>query len=247
MNSESMMKGKFGALRRDILRKVRQVGLIQTLNHGTLKVIRDLRGRIITKGLSDSDPFDSTYGTDTARMVSVGGLDIPDDKLEHTNRYEAVVPEAFFGIMRELPVAHEEFVFVDVGSGKGRALLLASRFPFQKIVGVEISAALIEVALNNIRLFKDEFQRCYAIHAVCKDGAGYELPQQKTVLYLNNPFDDQVMRPVVSNVEKSLRDHPRKVFVVYQRPLHRTTWDQSQAFRVIKSTERFVIYESKSP
>ncbi len=245
MKSDSQTDSKIKTLRRNITRKVRQVGVIRTCKHGMLKLIAQLHG-LAFSAESSSDSFDDKYGTDTAQIVSVGALDIPDDKLEHTNRYEAVVPEAFYGIMGELPVAHEEFVFIDVGSGKGRALLLASRLPFMRIVGVEISAALTEVALNNIRIFKDQMQKCSKIQAVCEDGAGYELPRQKTILYLNNPFDDQVMGPVVSSVEKSLLSNPRKLYVVYQRPLHRILWDQSKMFRVTKSAERHVIYESRS-
>jgi SAM-dependent methyltransferase len=236
MKTESQKINWFSTLRRDIVRKVRQVGVLETLKHGVQKLIR--------KEVASADPFDAEYGTDTARIVSVGALDIPNEKLEHSNRYEAVVPEAFAGIMRDVPVAHEDYIFIDVGSGKGRALLLAARFPFRTIIGVEISASLTEIALSNIRIFKDGAQKCRDIRAVCTDGGGYEMPAEKTVLYLNNPFDDQVMRPFVSNVEKSLQQSPRKVFVVYQRPLHRFLWDQSKAFRLIKTTERYVIYES---
>jgi SAM-dependent methyltransferase len=176
----------------------------------------------------------------------VGALDIPDEKLEHTNRYEAVMPAAFEEIMRDVPVNHEDYLFIDVGSGKGRALLLASRFPFRQIIGVEISAALTEVALKNIRIFQDGLQKCRDIRAVCRDAISYEMPAVKTVLYLNNPFDDQVMGPFVSNLEKSIQNCSRKVFVVYQRPLHRFLWDQSKAFRLIRTAERHVIYESVS-
>ncbi len=236
MKTESQKINWFSTVRRDIVRKVRQVGVLETFKHGVRKLIR---GKT-----SAADPFDSKYGTDTARIVSVGALDIPNEKLEHSNRYEAVVPEAFEGIMRDVPVAHGEYIFIDVGSGKGRALLLASRFPFKTIIGVEISAALTEIALNNIRIFQDGGQKCRDIRAECIDGGGYEMPAEKTILYLNNPFDDQVMRPFVLNVEKSLQASPRKVFVVYQRPLHRFLWDQSKAFRLLKTTERYTIYES---
>src|ERR1700691_4568599 len=42
-----------------------------------------------------------------------------------------------------------EFVFVDLGSGKGRTLLMASDYPFQRIVGVELLPALHETAKGN--------------------------------------------------------------------------------------------------
>jgi hypothetical protein len=66
------------------------------------------------------------------------------------------------------------------------------------------------------------------------------------VLYLYNPFDDQVMRPFIANVERSLGKHPRRMmFVVYQWPLHQRLWDASDAFTLIHATERYVIYQSR--
>lgn len=246
MNPDLKNIGWLDVLRRDTLRKVQQIGVPQTLIHGVRKLLRVFKENISPKKL-DADSFDKKYGTDTAQIISVGALDIPDQQLEHSNRYEAVVPEAFNAILDDLPVVHANYVFVDIGSGKGRALLLASRLPFKEIVGVEISAALTDIAIGNISIFKDADQRCRNIHPVCMDGTIYEPPSGDTILYLNNPFDGEVMRSLMINVEKSLHAAPRKIFVIYQRPLHRAVWDASAAFRRIRSTERYIVYESTNP
>jgi hypothetical protein len=234
---------KATALRRDIVRKVRQVGVLQTLQHGVRKLVRGLSADFTRRGLP-ADPFDCKYGTDTTQIISVGALDIPEEKLAHSNRYEAVVREAFDAIVRDLAIDHGRFVFIDIGSGKGRALLLASCFPFQEIIGVEISATLTRIAEDNIRIFKDDEQRCHSIRTVCCDGGSFELPLVDAVLYLNNPFDDKVMQPLLSRIERSLAAYPRKLLVVYQRPLHRVLWDRSPAFRLIAERDRYVAYES---
>ena len=232
-------------LRRTVVRKVRQIGVAGALRHGIEKLLRDLRKAFVFKGLSP-DPFDSRYGTDTALIVSVGALDIASNKVEHSNRYEAVAPEAFHAIMRDLPIAHEEFIFIDIGAGKGRALLLAAKFPFQQIVGVDISERLTQIALNNIRLFSDETQQCHEIRVICKDAASYELPLSKTVLYLYNPFDEHVMKTVLTNIERSLNACPRKIYVAYQQYLHRSLWDRSDYFQLIKKTDTCLLYETRS-
>jgi SAM-dependent methyltransferase len=234
----------WNALRRDALRKVRQVGLIRALGHGTLKLGRQVWRRVGEPEHHRTD-FDLTYGTDTERIVSVGALDIAEESLAHSNRYEAVVPEAFHEIMERLPIAHQDFLFVDVGAGKGRALLLASFFPYKEIIGVDISAALTEVANRNVSIFRDHRQKCRAIRSLCIDGGMYTPPEENAVLYLQNPFDETVMRPFIASVEASLRKVPRKLFVVYHRPLHRALWDESIAFSVVHSATRYVIYESK--
>jgi SAM-dependent methyltransferase len=225
---------------------MRQVGFVRALQHGTARLIRGIR-RIRSPSQAESDPFDLKYGTDTAQKVGAGALDIPDAKLEDANAYQAVSSDVFFAMMEELRIQYERFVFIDLGSGKGRALLLASRFPFKEIIGVELSAFLTGIAINNLRIFKDEHQKCHKLRAMCLDATSYELPPEMAVLFLYNPFGENVMRSVVSNVECSLRSCPRKVYVLYDWPLHQVVWDRSTAFQIVKTSERYRVYESKCP
>lgn len=232
----------FTSLRRDIVRKVRQEGVLGMMRHAVGRARRDVKK--ILSG-PPRDPFDAMYKTDTARIVSVGALDIPDEKLAHSNRYEAVLPEDFFRVLSHVPDDFHEYDFIDIGSGKGRALLLASRFPFRQIVGVEHSASLTEVAARNIRAFHDEKQQCRNVTAICEDATAFHIPNTKVVLYLHNPFDLQLMLAMVRNTEESLRANPRRLFVVYHRPVHREAWDASPMFSVVTSTDGYVIYRSK--
>jgi len=241
INSISRAAATAQSLRRDVIRKVRQVGVAGTASF----TLRKLQSAIQERSQGpDFDAFDAQYGTDTARIVTVGSLDISDDKLEHTNRYEAVVPRVFEGILQDLDISYSNFIFIDIGSGKGRALLLASRYPFRRIIGVELSAALTDIAVANIRQFKDDRQQCSNIEAVCSDAMTYELPHEDTVLYCNNPFDGELMRIFVPRIEQSLREFPRTLHVVYQRALHRQIWDRSSTFRHVRTAERYVAYRN---
>jgi SAM-dependent methyltransferase len=231
-------------IRRDTVRKIRQVGVVGTAKHGMRKVFGVLSAGFTGQQDPGHDSFDQKYATDTAQIISVGALDIPDEKLQHSNRYEAVVPEVFNAIMEDLAINYRDFAFVDIGCGKGRALLLASHFPYHKIVGVEISASLITIAEKNIRIFRDDAQRCHDLSTICTDGAAYDLPLHATVLYLNNPFDAEVMRLFRHRVEASLAAHPRRILIVYQRALHRSVWDESSLFKVARDRPRYVVYET---
>lgn len=53
-----------------------------------------------------------------------------------------------------------EFTFVDLGSGKGRALLMASDYPFRRIVGVELLPALHQIAELNLAQYRSDSQKC---------------------------------------------------------------------------------------
>ena len=67
--------GRLTAVRRDILRKVRQVGVLQTIKHGMRKLIRDFKGDLTPLNNPHAHRFDEKYGTDTAKSISVGALE----------------------------------------------------------------------------------------------------------------------------------------------------------------------------
>ena len=69
-------------------------------------------------------------------------------------------PELFREIINSLRIDFREFTFLDIGSGKGRALLLAAEYPFRRIVGVELMPELNSMAEENIRRFASQKRPC---------------------------------------------------------------------------------------
>jgi hypothetical protein len=190
-------------------------------------------------------PFDAHHGTETSAIVEIPDLDLPDDRLSHASRYQTAIVEVFNEILGALNIPHEEFVFVDLGSGKGRALLLASRHPFKEIVGVELSPTLHHTASHNIMVYRDELQLCHNIKTICADAAEFGVPEGKVVFYLFNPFDEVVMRSVLSNIERAFLQSRREMYIAYLKPAHRRVFDQSKLLRVFHQTDRFVIYVTR--
>jgi hypothetical protein len=78
--------------------------------------------------------FDRRFGVDTAGTIPLSALDVEDANWEFGFAYEPTDPKFFKAIVGELPIQFEEFTFVDVGSGKGRVLLLAAEFPLEKFL-----------------------------------------------------------------------------------------------------------------
>lgn len=79
-------------------------------------------------------------------------------------------------------------IFVDLGSGKGKSLILAADYPFKKIIGVEFPPELHQTAVRNIALFSREKCIQEQIQLLCMDAEQYELPTENIVLFLYNPF-----------------------------------------------------------
>jgi SAM-dependent methyltransferase len=164
-------------------------------------------------------PFDLEYGTDT------GGL-IPGEQLVSGRRndlwntaYYGISPSGFNQMMQAMDLDWDRFTFVDLGSGKGRALLLASRYPFRRIVGVEIAPELSEVAAANIQRFAAPWRTCHEIESCNGDAAEFVYPAGPFVLFLYQPFLAPVLKRCLKNLAKSLSTEPREVYVVYVNPV----------------------------
>jgi methylase of polypeptide subunit release factors len=59
-------------------------------------------------------------------------------------------PDELANAVASLDVEHKDFTFIDLGSGKGRALVLALSYPFRRVVGVEFALELHRVAEANL-------------------------------------------------------------------------------------------------
>jgi len=133
--------------------------------------------------------------------------------------YQPTDPALFREMMAALAIDFREFTFVDLGSGKGRTLLMAAEYPFRKIVGVEVVEELHRAAQENIRAYQSPTRQCLAIEAVCADAREFELPEEPLVIFLFNPLPEGALREVIGRLEKSLARSPRAVWIVYHNPL----------------------------
>ena len=110
------------------------------------------------------------------------------------------------------------FTFVDLGCGKGRALLLASRFPFRQVLGIELDGALAAIAQANLLTFRAPWQQCHALTVLHADATAIDLPPTPILLYLYHPFLAPALKRVLRRLERSLRQNPRELWLVYINP-----------------------------
>ena len=135
-----------------------------------------------------------------------------------------------------------DFVFIDLGSGKGRTLLMASDYPFRRIVGAELLPALHRAAQENLKQYRSESQKCFALESICADATEFSFPDEPTVLYLFNPFPESGLRRMMANLEQSLLEHPRAVYVLYHNPLLEHVLSESAGLRKLHSTHQYALY-----
>lgn len=159
-----------------------------------------------------SQLVDRALGVRTAYVEPTGllGADDPDQTLVKPSGWLTL-----YRAFRWLDVRPND-VMVDFGSGAGRAVLVASLFPFRRVVGVERQASLYELAMDNLAHFRP---RCQApVLFICGDAREYRLPDDVTVVFFYNPFGGETFRKVMAGVLASVDRAPRRLRVIYINP-----------------------------
>ncbi len=159
--------------------------------------------------------FDRKYGVDTCGIKPLSDLDINSSQKLTAVHYEPTPVDAIRSILKEIPIYHPDYTFVDFGSGKGRVLLLASEYPFGKIVGVELSQSLHGIAESNIQIWDCPEQKCFEVESLCIDASKYSLPDTPLVLFFFSPFSPSVLSCVIDRIRESLLTNPRGIHIVY--------------------------------
>jgi hypothetical protein len=179
---------------------------------------------------------DTTSGTVGWRDRLMGAL---------TSPYQPTEPALFREMMTALGENGADFsrlTFIDLGSGKGRTLLMASDYPFRRIVGVELLPELHRIAEENIRAYRSGSQRCFAIAAVCQDATQVELPAEPTLLYLFNPLPEAGLWQLMQNLEVSLRAHRREFYLLYHNPLLEPVVAANPVLQKMGGTRQYTVY-----
>ncbi len=191
--------------------------------------------------------FDKKHNVETAREVRFHELEIDSPNVAHGVFYAGTDPKSFRPILDQLKIRFEDFVFVDFGSGKGRALLMASERPFKKITGVEFALELDAVARKNIASYTNSNQKCRNIESICQDATLFAPPIEPTVFYIFNSFHAQILSIVLTNIEKSIAENPREIYIIYACPMHNEVLQASNFFDEIYSDTWYSVYKNIAP
>lgn len=189
--------------------------------------------------------FDRTHGIDTTAPAAISTLGVERERAVHGVEYRASGIDYIHRAIGSLQIDHPRYTFVDLGSGKGRALLIASHFPFRRIIGVEFSEKLNAIARANIAAYRPSDQRCRRVESICQDAGEFEPPGEPLVIYLYNAFDDVVLRRVADRLGASLAKTPRDVLLLYVNPVHRPVLDPLPWLRIERDDNGMVVYRAQ--
>jgi SAM-dependent methyltransferase len=170
-------------------------------------------------GIVEDVLFDRVHGLDTSEKVSVAELDIGDDAKQHAQCYNPTRVRHFRKLMQslDLPASH---VFVDVGCGKGRILVAAAQLGFRRVVGIEISPRLSDIASHNIEVYQGRSGSKSELEVICSNISDFAMRNDESVFYLFWPFDRPTTETFLAKVQASLLASPRELWIILNNPIY---------------------------
>jgi SAM-dependent methyltransferase len=184
------------------------------------------------------------YGTDTSGLVPARDLVTGHENDEHVTAYYGVAPSILRALVdrwreTEPPQHITDYTFLDVGAGKGRAVMIASEMPFRSVVGVELNAEMARIAEKNTAIWQrsqkdDPTAGAIApIRIVHEDALSFELPSTPTLIFLFHPFEAPVLKAFLRRVEAAFASQPGTVDLLYVNAEYGSMLDRHAAFKLL--------------
>jgi hypothetical protein len=187
-------------------------------------------------------PFDEMHGVETGGLIPAGELVTGHSSDAHVTAYYGVAPSILRTLVElwvETKPAHAigKYTFVDIGAGKGRAMLVASELPFKQVIGVELNPAMADVAQRNVDHWIEEREkgatagRHAPVRLVEQDALEFEFPKTPCVVFMFHPFEAPLMRKLLRKMEAQFARRAGELDVLYVNAECANVFDTNPAFR----------------
>ncbi len=181
--------------------------------------VREMAGRIC----------DRWYGIQTSGEVQLAELGLAGDE---RNRYKATEWRALRRVLPAREVGDHD-VFIDFGSGLGRVVYQAARYPFRRVIGIELSEQLNQVARGNIERNRHRL-RCRHVEIVTAYVQEYQIPDDLTVAFFANPFTGRLFASTIQDLVASVDRRPRRLRLIYRCPVEHEFLMATGRFRLVR-------------
>jgi SAM-dependent methyltransferase len=191
--------------------------------------------------------FDMRYGTDTAAVLRLEKLNVVGENKKFGGPYMPTRSRPFRKLMdaQDFPPGS---VFVDLGCGKGKVVLMATEYEFKRIVGVEFSPELVSIAKQNVARFWAKKRLKIGYEVILGDVAKYAIKEDENIFFLYNSFGRPILESFLKNLDASLRAKPREAFLIYNNPVCRALVDEQPLFsscrEYVIDDYQFVVYRT---
>ena len=220
-----------------------------------IKLLKRLSHRVSTDGLIivaqkithlvEDLYFDKKYNTDTVRWRSIN--EVSHKHTVNASPYQPTRGTPFLKLLHKLKLP-KSFTFVDIGSGKGKILLLAQEYGFKNIKGVEFSTELCQIAEKNILEYskKKKGYNIQPIDVINDDILNYQFTRDSYCLFLFNPFDEIIMSKLIEKLKVAL-NKKIKMIIIYRNPKYASLFSDSlhlYEYEEIISGDDYIVFST---
>lgn len=194
----------------------------------------------------EKHPFDRRHKVDTGGLIYAEALAWGHEHDHESAGYYATAPSLFHqaiwrwsGLLAGSGYTLGDWAFVDIGSGKGRVVMMASEYAFREVVGVELNPGLIKIARRNLRTWMRARMRtrfrtqsrsardCGNVHLVKGDALSFPLPDGPVVLFFFNSFEREMVRIWLERLVNVAATRSAPIDLIYVHPEHRELFHQT--------------------
>lgn len=206
-----------------------------------LNIIQEYGLLSCLKFLFSSTFFSNTYHSVIDRILGLDFMDVVDacdlkNSVPDSTAYYPSRRDVVRKIFRKY-VNGEMQSFLDIGCGKGCVIASLASLPFEKLDGLECSLGLSKIAKKNINRLGITHAKIYEI-----DARYFDKYCDYTHIYLYNPFGPETFQVVMNNIESSLQQSLRKIYIVYANPICHNIIIKNGLFKLIEIWPESVDY-----
>ncbi len=182
--------------------------------------------------------FDLENHVDTGGLISGMRLNSGHPNDRFNTAYSGTPPSFFYRALEHwqssigsTPLS--DYTFVDVGCGKGRAVMLASTFSFRQALGVELNPALAATARRNLTVWQSSARPCADLDILTADALEFPVPLSPVVFYVFNPFGAPVVERFLARLIALAASRTSVIDIIYVQPEHITLFAAHNAFQLL--------------
>ena len=183
-------------------------------------LVRKLMGRSAFRRRDHAigNEFDERYGVKTNVIVKKADGDLQEEHVRNAESHVPVEPEILLKALRGARIDNSRYVFVDIGSGLGRALIFAATEGFRRVIGVELSPQLHKLAGQNLATYKAEQNPRVKYELYNINALDFDFPNAPLCIYIYRPFKPVVFTAFLKRLQRSIVKYDRPVVVVSVYP-----------------------------
>jgi SAM-dependent methyltransferase len=147
-----------------------------------------------------------------------------------SNYYQPIGLSPLRRLVSTVPIEPGATTFVDLGAGRGRAVILAAELGFGRVLGIELDHDLAAEGAQNVGLWRvgrrGRVSGDQVVEVVEGDAAAFTAPGGAVLIALFNSFGATTLRLLLDRLCAGRRGDDAPLFLAYINPVHEDTFEE---------------------